>query len=447
MPSRVPAARAKAKARRGSAAGPSGNFRVEEFRLPLVDARLSGPKAVQVAPASVAVDVQMSYFSGGPMGGAPLRASALLKSRSPGFAGYDEFSFEPPRDPKKAEQEGSESEESDGRGARRQARRRQAALTTDRNGAASFTLKDLPKVERPSQIDAEISFADPNGETQTVATRIDLWPSAVVLGVRAGSWASNRGRAKFTVLALDTSGKPIKGQSVAVKGRVSQIISTRKRMVGGFYAYDNRTEVKELGVAVLGHDRRPRPAALRGDARRRRPGGADRRGPGRGQPSGHGGGDGLDHEAGRALVLAGQRRPDRRPAGEEALRAGRDRAAAGAHAVPRGDRAGRGRARGRDRDPGDDAARRRSDGRAEGRAGLGPERLRQRPRPARPDPRDALVLVLHLGLEGAARVVAELSRRRQGLGWRRRRWSISPSRRSSSASPSCRWASRRTSCR
>ena len=211
----------------------------------------------------------MSYFSGGPMGGAPLRASALLKSRSPSFAGYDEFSFEPPRDPKKAEQE-----EQRERGGRR--RRRATAsssptscrLTTDRNGAASFTLKDLPKVVRPSQIDAEVSFADPNGETQTVATRIDLWPSAVVLGVRAGSWASNRGRAKFTVLALDTAGKPIKGQSVAVKGRVSQIISTRKRMVGGFYAYDNRTEVKELGVALLGHDRRPRPAALRGHARR-----------------------------------------------------------------------------------------------------------------------------------------------------------------------------------
>ncbi len=207
---------------------------------------------MQVAPASVAVDVQMSYFSGGPMGGAPLRASALLKSRSPGFAGYDEFSFEPPRDPKKAEQEGSESEEGDGAARDGKLVADKLPLTTDRNGAASFTLKDLPKVERPSQIDAEVSFADPNGETQTVATRIDLWPSAVVLGVRAGSWASNRGRAKFTVLALDTAGKPIKGQSVAVKGRVSQIISTRKRMVGGFYAYDNRTEVKELGSLCSG---------------------------------------------------------------------------------------------------------------------------------------------------------------------------------------------------
>ncbi|MGZ5689413.1 MAG: MG2 domain-containing protein, partial [Caldimonas sp.] len=230
----------------------SGSFRVEEFRLPLVDARLSGPKTVAIAPASVVVAAQMNYFSGGPMGGAPLRASALLKSRSPGFAGYDEFSFEPPRDPKKAEQEGNENEEGDGALHDGKLVADKLALTTDRNGAASFTLKDLPKLERPSQIDAEVSFDDPNGETQTVATRIDVWPSAVVLGVRAGSWASNRGRTKFTVLALDTAGKPLKGQNVAVRGRVSQIISTRKRMVGGFYAYDNRTDVKELGALCSG---------------------------------------------------------------------------------------------------------------------------------------------------------------------------------------------------
>ena len=54
-------------------------------------------------------------------------------------------------------------------------------------------------------------------------------------------------------------------------------------------------------------------------------------------------------------------------------------------------------------DAGRDAARRRSDRRAEDRAELGTERLRQRARAARPHPRDAVVLVLHLGLEGAAR--------------------------------------------
>jgi uncharacterized protein YfaS (alpha-2-macroglobulin family) len=231
----------------------SGNFRVEEFRLPLVDARVSGPKGPQVAASGVAVDVQMSYFSGGAMASAPLRASALLSTRSPGFAGYDEFSFEPARDLKEA-QEGTRSEERDRDGSGREGRliADKVALTTDRNGLATLALRDLPKTTRPTQIDAEVAFNDPNGETQTASTRVELWPSALVLGVKAGRWASNRGRAAFSVVALDTQGKPIKGQGVVVRGRVSQVITTRKRLVGGFYDYDNRTEVKDLGRLCSG---------------------------------------------------------------------------------------------------------------------------------------------------------------------------------------------------
>jgi hypothetical protein len=226
----------------------SGNFRVEEFRLPLVDARVSGPKAPQVAASAVAVDVQMSYFSGGAMAAAALRGSALLKTRSPGFAGYDEFSFDPPRDPSEQEAgEGDGSERDDGKLVADK-----VPLVTDKNGVASFVVKELPAASRPASLDAEITFNDPNGEVQTAATRVDLWPSAVVVGVKASRWASNRGRVQFSVVALDTTGKPVKGQSVAVRGRVTQVITTRKRLVGGFYAYDNRTEVKELGALCSG---------------------------------------------------------------------------------------------------------------------------------------------------------------------------------------------------
>ena len=162
-------------------------------------------------------------------------------------------------------------------------------------------------------------------------------------------------------------------------------------------------------------DRRARPAGLRRQARHGGPGRAHRRSKGRARQPGGRGRQHLDHEAGRALVRAGQRRPHRRAAREEALRAGRDGTLSGAHAVSRSDGAGRGRTRGRDRDAGRDAARRRSDRRAEDRFGLGTERLRQRACAARPDPRNALVFVLHLGLEGAAVVVAQLLDRQQGL--------------------------------
>lgn len=222
----------------------SGSFRVEEFRLPLVDARVSGPKAVAIAPKELAVSAQLNYFSGGGMGNAPARLTALLRERSAGMPGYDEFNFGPPRE--------TNRDDDEPRNEQGRLVADKLPLTTDRNGAATVTLKDLPPLTRPSELVTELTFNDPNGEVQTASTRIPLWPSAVVLGVKTGSWASNRGRVLFQAIALDTAGKPIKGQKLEVRGRLAQVISTRKRMVGGFYAYDNRTETRDLGVLCSG---------------------------------------------------------------------------------------------------------------------------------------------------------------------------------------------------
>ena len=228
----------------------SGNFRVEEFRVPLVDARVSGPKALQVMPADLPISVQLNYFSGGGMNQVPARASAVLKPRALSFPAYEAFSFEPPRDVKAADQPEDEDNPPESEGGRIVADK--LPLTTDRNGAASVIIKALPKIDRASELLSEISFNDPNGEVQTVSARTELWPSAVVVGIKAGSWASNRGQVKFSALALDTAGKPLKGQAIEVRGRLTQTISTRKRMVGGFYAYDNHDDVKELGTLCSG---------------------------------------------------------------------------------------------------------------------------------------------------------------------------------------------------
>lgn len=227
----------------------AGDFRVEEFRVPLVDARLVPPRSVAPAPKELSFAVQMNYLSGGPMAGQPLRATALLRGRGAAFAGYDEYSFEPPRDPQQMAAEGGEDDavQRDGKLVLDK-----LPLATDRDGAATLALRDLPAIDRPSELLAELTYNDPNGEVQTVATTVPLWPSAVALGIKAGSWASNRGKVKFSALALDTAGKPIKAQAVEVRARVAQVISTRKRLVGGFYAYDNRTEVKELGSVCSG---------------------------------------------------------------------------------------------------------------------------------------------------------------------------------------------------
>ncbi len=226
----------------------SGNFRVEEFRVPLIDARLAPPRGTPVAPAELVFNAQLSYLSGGGLAQAPLQASALLRPRAFNFKGYDDYSFEPPRPDRGA------AADDDDEGGRRDETllADKQRLVTDAQGAARVTLAKLPPITRAGEVLAEISFNDPNGEVQTVAGSVGVWPAAVVPGIKAAGWASRRGKVNFTALALDTEGRPLKGQALEVRGRLKQTVSSRKRLVGGFYAYDNRSDFKDLGVLCSG---------------------------------------------------------------------------------------------------------------------------------------------------------------------------------------------------
>ncbi len=230
---------------RGRTAGlAAGSLRVEEFRVPLVDAQVSGPKDVQIAPRELPLQVQLTHLSGGGVVRAPLRTSALLRARSVAFDDHPGFSFDPPQ----PLQGGDEAEEA----AADRLVADKLAATTDGAGAAHVTLSGLPAVTRAGELLAEVSFDDPNGEVQTVSTRIALWPAAVVPGIRAASWVGSRGRVAFTALALDTAGRPLAGQRLEVRGRQVVATSTRKRMVGGLYAYDDHREAKALGTLCSG---------------------------------------------------------------------------------------------------------------------------------------------------------------------------------------------------
>src|SRR5262249_36730656 len=94
--------------------------------------------------------------------------------------------------------------------------------------------------------------ADPNGEVQTLSQTLPLWPSAVVLGVRTDDWVSVHQKLPAQVVALDTAGKPQAGIDVSVRAIVHHELSARKRLVGGFYAYDSRTVDEDVGEVCSG---------------------------------------------------------------------------------------------------------------------------------------------------------------------------------------------------
>ena len=120
----------------------------------------------------------------------------MMKDASPPFASqFESFSFAPyqkPTDDGASAPSTSDDEESSAQEDASSAKliADKVALTLDRNGAGSLTLKSLPVVQAPKRLALEATFADPNGEIQTLHGDATLWPAAVAAGIKAGDWVS-----------------------------------------------------------------------------------------------------------------------------------------------------------------------------------------------------------------------------------------------------------------
>jgi uncharacterized protein YfaS (alpha-2-macroglobulin family) len=236
----------------------SGSFRVEEFRLPV----FKGSIAVRdekvhplVAAAQAPLALQIDYVSGGAASNLPVQVSALLKSTTPAFTdSFPDFSFTPYTPRTGDDTSASDDEDSDAQATDDSAKliADKQAVTLDRNGSGGLTLKDLPPVDAPKRLALEATFADPNGEVQTISGGATLWPAAIVAGVKSGQWVSVGNTVPVKALAVDLQGKPRAGVALDVRGVARITTTSRKRMVGGFYAYDNHTETKDLGSLCSG---------------------------------------------------------------------------------------------------------------------------------------------------------------------------------------------------
>ncbi len=228
----------------------SGEFRVEEFRLPVFEGRIApAGKAALVAPKAVPTDVQVNYVAGGPAANLPVRVSALVRGKSLNFPDFEAFSFQPPRAQRETTSEGEEE------AAASQDTRVIAdklPLTLDKNGAGRLTIEPVPAHRQPRELLLEATYADPNGEVQTLRSTTAVWPAGVIAGIKTEGWVSAAQQVRFQALALDLTGKPQAGVPLEVKAVARTVTSSRKRLVGGFYSYDNKTSTKDLGTVCSG---------------------------------------------------------------------------------------------------------------------------------------------------------------------------------------------------
>jgi uncharacterized protein YfaS (alpha-2-macroglobulin family) len=228
----------------------SGQFRVEEFRLPVFEGRIAPTDAkTLVNMGTVPTNVQLNYVSGGPAAQWPVRVSALVKKKELHFDAYDAFSFSAPQGRK---QTTSQGEEEDSAAADTRVIADKLPLTLDRNGAGRVTLDKVPRASAAQDLLLEASFADPNGEVQTLRSTHTLWPAAVVAGIKTDEWVSASEKVRFQALALDTSGRALANVPMQVQAIARSTTTSRKRMVGGFYSYDSKTETKDLGTVCTG---------------------------------------------------------------------------------------------------------------------------------------------------------------------------------------------------
>ncbi len=233
----------------------TGAFRVEQFRLPTMKAVLQPPAEALIRPDAVTVDIFVGYLNGGGAADLPIKLRTQTQPRSIDFADYADYSFssEPLREgivQTSAGEEESEEEAAPAPG--RSGPAGVLALNLDKAGAARATLTGLPAVDRPLALVAELEYPDANGELTTVANRIPLWPAAVVVGLRTDGWLISKDNLRLRVVALDVQGKPVAGQAVSVELWQRATYSYRKRLLGGFYAYENQRETKRLGVGCNG---------------------------------------------------------------------------------------------------------------------------------------------------------------------------------------------------
>src|SRR5450830_922632 len=231
----------------GTGSEETGSFRVEEFRLPLMQGRLTpvnGGKGALVASSEVPLDVQLNYLNGGGAGGQVVHVSSLLRPKEVSFAAYDGYSFELNRV--------SDDDAANGSRDDQKIVADKLGVTLDKTGAGRTTIKSLPALKTPRELLSEMTYSDPNGEIQTISNVSTLWPAAVIVGIKAGNWVSVKKKLELSMVVLNAAGQPQREVPVEVSAVSKQTNSHRKRMVGGFYAYENTRSSQNLGTLCSG---------------------------------------------------------------------------------------------------------------------------------------------------------------------------------------------------
>lgn len=221
----------------------SGSFRVSAFRLPTMLGHISTTKKLNIAPTEVPLSFSLTWANGGAAKHWPIEVSAMLSEASSWTPErYQNFNFSPPAEPRTLSNTSLDNK----------IVLNKATMTLDTHGSGTVTVSPLPKLNRRYDLIAEASYRDPNGEVQTLSQRIPLWPAALQIGMDVNHWVAVGRTLNVKTLVLDTNGNPMANRPIHLRAVNHHTFSTRKRLVGGFYAWEHHETTRDLGTVCQG---------------------------------------------------------------------------------------------------------------------------------------------------------------------------------------------------
>ncbi|QLY25246.1 Ig-like domain-containing protein [Bdellovibrio sp. KM01] len=225
----------------------TGHFIVSEYRLPLMKASIKIQGEPLIRPTEVKADLSASYLSGGPAKDLKVK---LRTSIQPGFfqpqvSGASDFTFfSEPVKTGVIDYEKRETQED--------AFIKVQDFTLQSDGGLLAKVTGLPQIKRIQDLHMEMEYSDPNGEVKTASAHVPMFPSELVVGLRAESWTADPGKVSAMGVITGNTGKPLSKRSYTVEAFKSDYITHRKRLVGGFYSYDSKIENSSLGKVCDG---------------------------------------------------------------------------------------------------------------------------------------------------------------------------------------------------
>ena len=256
-----------------------GEFRVEQFKLPVMKAALKPLSDALVNTTKMDVDVMAEYLSGGGAKGLPVKLRVLAGPKEVTFDDYEHYSFSRgavkegimrrnASNPYEYSEDDSDVDDEDAVEPRQRNSGQMKAiktldLTLGEGGMARTSIDGIPRSSSPLDLVTEMEFKDPNGKVVTVSRRIPVWPSRVILGVQNDDWVTGGDALKVKALALDLTGKPMADVPVDIsvfqKSNYFPSQETGRRLL----RLRERHRDQEESPGMQGDDERSGPAFLR----------------------------------------------------------------------------------------------------------------------------------------------------------------------------------------